>query len=198
MNTKSLNLKPSNVFFTSDLHFGHNNIIKYCNRPFENASEMDMALIENWNNTVPEDGIVFSVGDFAFTNIGHVTRILESLNGTIIMITGNHDRLVDKNRSTLLDSGLVHEIVPYKEITVQNQFICMFHYAGRVWNRSHHGSWLLYGHSHGTLSPFGKSVDVGVDSDVILGKTAYRPFTFDEIKSFMDTRSTDGESKGDL
>lgn len=185
-----MNLIPSKTFFTSDIHFGHKNIIKYSNRPFSNVEEMDEALINNWNSIVPKDGVVFSLGDFAFCKIGRIVEIIKQLNGKIVMVGGNHDAEIWKNRSMLLDSGYVQEITPYREITVEGQFICMFHYGCRVWNKSHRGSWLLYGHSHDSLPPLGKSVDVGVDSTPIFGKALYRPFSFYEIRDFMNRRNT--------
>lgn len=180
-----MNLLPEKTFFTSDIHFGHKNIIKYSNRPFANVDEMDATLISNWNSVVPKDGVVFSLGDFAFCKIGRIIEILSQLNGKVVMVGGNHDAEIWKNRKMLLD-GYVEEITPYREVTVGNQFICMFHYGCRVWNKSHRGSWLLYGHSHNSLPPLGKSVDVGVDSTPILGYAAYKPFSFYEVKDFMD------------
>ena len=66
-------------FFTSDTHFGHSNIIKFCNRPFKNAEEMDRVLIENWNNKVPEDGLVFHLGDFGWGGYQEYKKIRESI-----------------------------------------------------------------------------------------------------------------------
>ena len=56
---------PEHTFFTSDTHFGHENIIKYCNRPFTSTEEMDKALISNWNKVVKPEDTVFHLGDFA-------------------------------------------------------------------------------------------------------------------------------------
>ena len=68
------------LFFTSDPHFGHTNIIKYCNRPYENAKEMNESLIENWNRVVPEDGVVFCLGDFAMnTSTKQTQDILDKI-----------------------------------------------------------------------------------------------------------------------
>lgn len=179
-----------NNWFTSDLHYGHSNIIKYCNRPFKNKEEMNEMLIANWNAVVNENDDIYSLGDFAFGKIGYIKSILTRLKGNIHMITGNHDEEILNHKDALINEGLVLEIVPYKEILVNGQFICLFHYGARVWNRSHKGSWLLYGHSHNSLPPYGKSVDVGVDSTSILkGRTEYRPYSFAEVAKFMDTRS---------
>lgn len=78
----------SKLFFTSDTHWHHEAIIGFCKRPFKSVEEMDKVLIENWNNTVPKDGIVFHLGDFAW---GNNWNIRNELNGEIILITGNHD-----------------------------------------------------------------------------------------------------------
>lgn len=183
-----MQFQASKTKFVSDLHFGHKNILKYSNRPFANFEEMDDALVNNWNSVVAPGDTVFSLGDFSMKPIGYVKGILSRLNGNIHMITGNHDEEIQKKSKTLLEEGFVKEITSYKEITIGGQFICLFHYGMRVWNKSHYGSWLLYGHSHGNLPPYGKSVDVGVDSDAVLGRKEYRPLTFDEIKAFMDRR----------
>ena len=79
------------IFFTSDTHFCHKNILKYCKRPFSTIEENDEELIRRWNEKVPEDGLVFHLGDIAFGNKEKVNEILNKLNGTIILIIGNHD-----------------------------------------------------------------------------------------------------------
>lgn len=181
-----MQLTETNTFFTSDVHLNHKNIIKYSNRPFNSVEEMNETLIKNWNKKVKPTDYIFQLGDFAFSKIGQLIEILNRLNGKIFCIEGNHDSVITENKELLLDMGLVEEITPYKEIRVGNQFICLYHYGGRVWNKSHRDSWQLYGHSHGNLPPFGKSVDVGVDAKFVLnGKTEYRPYSFYEIKDFM-------------
>jgi calcineurin-like phosphoesterase family protein len=77
------------VFLISDTHFGHNNIIKYCNRPYENVDEMDSALIKNWNSVVGPNDKVYHLGDLTM-NPKHLW-IMDHLNGTKILIKGNHD-----------------------------------------------------------------------------------------------------------
>lgn len=83
--------KGDKIFFVSDTHYGHSNIIGFCKRPFENVEEMDKKLIDNWNNKVPKDGIVFHLGDFAWGGFNFWKKIREQLNGDIILIKGNHD-----------------------------------------------------------------------------------------------------------
>lgn len=87
-------------FVTSDLHLGHTNIIKYCDRPFKSLQHMNETLIERWNSRVGDDDVIYHIGDFCFRNSydgDKGTRItakewLERLNGRIILIKGNHDK----------------------------------------------------------------------------------------------------------
>lgn len=81
------------VFFTSDCHFDHANIIKYCSRPFESADEMNRQLILNWNKVVQWDDTVFILGDFCFGQKTRWEKILPQLNGNKYLILGNHDKL---------------------------------------------------------------------------------------------------------
>lgn len=80
------------IFFTSDPHYYHGNIINYCKRPFSTIEEMNEALITNWNKVVSKEDLVYIVGDFGFGSRKMLRKILERLNGTKILIIGNHDR----------------------------------------------------------------------------------------------------------
>lgn len=178
--------------FTSDVHFHHKNIIKFCNRPFASIEEMNEKLIRNWNEVVAPQDIVWQLGDFSFASIEKTESILHQLNGEKYAVLGNHDKEIIRNRRRLLDNGLFKEIVSYKELKIEGTQVNLFHYAGRTWNKSHHGSYLLFGHTHNDLPPYGRSVDVGVDSTAILGHAVYRPFSFEEIKRFMDKQEIIG------
>lgn len=170
-------------FFTSDLHFGHANIIKSCNRPYGNVGEMDKALEKNWNDKVTPKDNIYIVGDLAFyKEKPPIANLVRKLNGHKYLIYGNHD-----NPSWMKDIGF-EQVRNYMEITIPDeaanrgkQHIVMFHYAMRVWNKSHYGAWHLYGHSHGTLpdDPNTLSIDVGVDSH------GYAPVSYEEIKAIM-------------
>lgn len=81
----------SKVYFTSDTHFYHSNIIGFCKRPFKNVEDMNETLIENWNRVVSQDDIVFHLGDFCMGGSHEWTKILNRLNGKIYLILGNHD-----------------------------------------------------------------------------------------------------------
>jgi len=174
----------SKTFFCSDLHLGHNNIIKYCNRPFANAYEMDNALIHNWNSVITPDDVVYYLGDFCFSPRGVDEKVAENylrrLNGHIHFIKGNHDKPASKIYTQF---SSFHNC--YLEIAVEGQDITLCHYALRVFNKSHHGSWHLYGHSHGTLpdDPNSLSFDVGVDCH------NYFPISLDQVKKIMSKKT---------
>lgn len=175
-------------FFTSDTHFGHKNIIKFSNRNFQTIEEMDTALIKNWNAIVSPNDYVYHLGDFAFCSIERVESILSQLNGNKQFIFGNHDKVIRSNSQRLLDKRLFMSTNNALEIYWNKTMFYLHHYGCRVWNKSHYGSIHLYGHSHGSLPPHGKSVDVGVDAPFITGKPEYRPYSAEEIIRYMNTR----------
>ena len=80
-----------NTWIISDTHFGHENIIKYCNRPFSSVEEMDARMIKLWNNVVKKNDIVYHLGDFGVGNKEYISKIVSKLNGRIFLILGNHD-----------------------------------------------------------------------------------------------------------
>jgi len=192
--------KIKKIWFTSDTHFGHRNIIRFANRPFKDENHMDEELIRQWNAVVDEDDDVYHIGDVSLSSDKKTLHILNRLNGNIHLITGNHEKSVLKNAACrdrfvwikgihelYVDTGEVNFEVPTKN---KQQMIVLCHYGMRVWNKSHHGSWMLYGHSHDSMEheEWGRSMDVGVDSAYrILG--VFRPFSFDEISKIMATRS---------
>ena len=166
------------TWFTSDTHFGHKNIIKYSNRPFETKEEMDFKMIENWNKRVGRADTVYHLGDFCFMDEQSGHSILNRLNGKKHLIIGNHDKAGTRLKGW-------ESISHYKEVSIDGQFIILCHYAMRVWNKSHHGSWMLYGHSHGSLpdDPNALSFDVGVDCH------NYQPINMDEIRRIMKKKT---------
>jgi len=78
-------------YFIADTHFNHENIIKYCNRPFKNTKEMNGYIMEKWNSVVSSNDIVYHLGDVGFGNTEELKKLIESLNGTKILVRGNHD-----------------------------------------------------------------------------------------------------------
>lgn len=177
-----------NTWFVSDTHWGHANIIKYSNRPFADVDEMNEALIKNWNAQVKQGDTVWHLGDFAFMPIKNFKSVLWRLNGNINVVLGNHDKVITQNHHELIQQGRIVSIQSYAELKVGGHFIVLFHYGQRVWNKSHHGAIHLYGHSHGSLPPFGLSVDVGVDCKEVTPE--YRPVSLDEVVQYMDKRKS--------
>lgn len=174
------------IWFTSDTHFGHENIIRYANRPYENVTDMNLSLIKAWNSVVKPQDTVYHLGDIAMgtsKSPESLKHIIDTLHGEKIFILGNHD-----NKKVLSDIGI--KTYPLYEMSHQKQKIVLCHYAMRIWHHSHKGTWHLYGHSHNGLEsvPYGKSMDVGVDAVAARG-LGYRPISFDEVKLIMDARS---------
>lgn len=152
------------TFFIADTHFGHANIIRYCDRPFESKQEHDETLIANWNSLVQKQDTVYHLGDFGFGSPKWLMdKIASRLRGKICLIKGNHDKGVIKeplaNRFEIIKD--VHLIQTQKKN--QNIKIFLSHYAHLTWPFSNHGSYHLFGHSHSKLRGVGRSCDVGVD-----------------------------------
>lgn len=127
------------LFFTSDTHFNHANIIlpTYCNRPFKNVTEMNEKMIENWNRVVSKEDTVWHLGDFGF---GNIDNVVDRLNGIINIILGSHDKSIWSCRERF------DKITPMETINIGKRYITLCHYAMRVWPRSHYNTWHLYGH----------------------------------------------------
>lgn len=177
-----------NIWFTSDTHFSHNNIIKYCQRPMTNSVSMDEKIIANWNRVVARGDIVYHLGDFAFHRRKEdVEKILIRLNGQIHLVLGNHDHdPIRKAKGFASVSPLKDIKVRYTDKNGQEAFqeITLCHYAMKVWKHSGRGSWQLYGHSHGTLldDPNAFQMDVGVDAN------NFTPISFHQVKEVMEKK----------
>jgi calcineurin-like phosphoesterase family protein len=161
------------VFFTSDLHFGHHNIIAHCKRPFVGVNEMADGIIANINAVVTPKDDLYILGDVAFSD---PTPLVARINGRKHLIVGNHD----EPKKSKLHACAFQWIKDTYELRVDGQKIWLAHYPHRAWPGSHRGSWHLYGHSHGGMPPYGKSLDVGVDC------WDYKPVSFETIKARMD------------
>ena len=162
----TLNIEdPDKLFLTSDSHYGHFNICKYCHRPFQSRSEMDQTLIKNWNAVVPEDGIVVHCGDFMLPHnedIKEYNKYLNQLHGRVLLLRGNHDRAsldwVSDKLIAVRDQAMI--VVDGVKIFAQ-------HYPCAAFNGDYH----VYGHIH-TLAD---GTCYGIDGDVtkVMGKNTY-------------------------
>lgn len=145
----------SNIWFTSDSHFCHKNIIQYSNRPFSSVEEMNEAMIANWNKVVDKNDTVYHLGDFGFAKRDILLNIFNRLNGNKHLVEGNHD-----SDAVKLPWASKHDMY---ELKYKEKYYQLCHYPMRTWNKAFHGARSLFGHVHGTLKPFGFSCDVGVD-----------------------------------
>lgn len=171
-------MTKSNKFFTADHHFGHKAIIRYSNRPFANIWEMNQSLVDRWNEVVGKDDEVYHLGDLVFGSRKTLKHIIESLNGKIHLIKGNHDKNI---RGWVKD--LFASVSNYKEINMDKQKVVLCHFPFRTWNKSHYGAFHLHGHSHGSLGPEGTlRLDVGVDTN------DYYPYSWDQVRFILEPR----------
>lgn len=170
----------SNEFITSDTHFGHKHIIGAGCRPFKDVDEMDNELVRRWNAKVPKNATVYHLGDFAFLKPEMWFVLVGRLNGTICLISGNHDQRYLKKVQDCF-----RWIKPYHESkTDSGKKIVMCHYPLMTWNAAHYGAWMLHGHSHGNLFDSGTTrMDVGVDTH-----PNYEPYSFEEINERLGSR----------
>lgn len=164
-----------NIFFSSDQHFGHQNIIAFSSRPYDSVEEMDEALIANWNAMVGPDDLTRILGDLCMGKINHTLGHIGRLNGTKILIPGNHDKpwfgraagdqlkhyretYIRAGISQIIDTGAGHP-EPIMEIGGQVCKLSHFPYVGDSHEKAYgdkysayrpedDGGWLIHGHIH--------------------------------------------------
>lgn len=163
-----------NIFVTSDQHHGHAHVIRYCNRPFNSLDEMNETLITNHNSVVKSGDSVYHLGDFAFKT---PEVFLRRLNGRHILIKGNHD---DRKKCENAGFAWVKDVYGLK--VDKKYYFWLSHYAHRAWNKSNHGSFHCFGHSHGNMPDYGRSCDVGVDC------WNYFPVSLEEVVSRLSDK----------
>lgn len=152
-------------FFTiADTHFGHANIIKYCNRPFETVEEMDKALIKNWNETVSNEDTVLVLGDFGLGKKEYIASIVKQLNGKKILIMGNHDNWSEQ---TYRDMGF-HTVSRFP--ILWNDFYLLSHAPLNLSETTPYYN--LYGHVHNDS----RYIENATSKCVSAERVGYRPF----------------------
>lgn len=192
-------LSEEKVFFTSDLHLFHSNIIKYCERPFSNVDEMNDTLIRNWNNVVPEDGEVYILGDIGvwYGRNGIVDDVLNTyeykLNGKKHLILGNHDSHFNKHKLGKIFGFVTNRLEMNFDVANRKQFIVMDHYPMISWNKSFHGSWQLFGHIHTNKGQtFEKNRLITSQYDVGVDNNDYTPVSLKEIDVIITKQILNG------
>lgn len=176
------------VFFTSDTHFFHGNIIRLAGRPFSGVEEMNEALIENWNRVVPRDGIVFHLGDFAFGGEENWNAVLDRLKGEIHLVLGNHD--LQMARKAVMDRFA--EVTMQKIIRVDDRNIILNHCPMLCYSGEQRGQWQLFGHVHSGKFNSGSTdiqrmqylfetqYDVGVDNN------GFAPVPYEQVRRILE------------
>lgn len=196
----------ANIWFSSDWHRGHKNIVRgetewqdlsQC-RDFATLKDHDRRIIDNVNAHVKQEDILYFMGDWSMGGDEMVWKTRREINcDTIHFVGGNHDHFIRRNKILTTDRGLVNArnlFTSYQEILekeIRNQCIVMCHYAFRTWHKASRGSWMLHGHSHGSLREYGregspdlyKQIDVGIDTH-----PEFRPYHYDEIQAIMNNR----------
>lgn len=164
-------------FYTSDHHFYHHNIIKYCKRPFNNVQEMNERMIQDWNNVVTPEDEVYYLGDFAFCRPDQAVEILDRLNGKKHITFGNHDRQL-KSNTKFLQKFSWYTKDPMK-ITDGKYSLTLWHYRLPDFLQTRGGNFHLHLHGHehggGRRDMDGNIFDVGVDV------FPFKPVTLEEI-----------------
>ena len=170
-------------FFTSDHHFSHGSVLKFdMGRNFENVHEMNKHLINEWNSVVSEGDTVYHLGDLFWNKKAIITILNEYLNGDIVWILGNHDKLKDANKIKLA-CPKIKEITYYKELKRNNIHLVLMHYPIQEWNRKHYGSIHLHGHSHGKCPIMKNRVDVGIDN------IGYKPNLLEQLIEIVNKQN---------
>lgn len=183
------------MWFTSDLHFGHKNIIKYTQRQnfVSRVDEMNDWIIQQWNSYVKENDSVYHLGDFTLSkNIDLIKSWVSRLNGRLIFLNGNHDVWLRKYPEGELS------FFGYKEfslldtaITGKKKHVVMFHFPIEHWHWQHSGAWHLHGHCHGSIDVVNEKLyrlDVGWDAKLDGKNSNHRPIHWDEICIHMHNK----------
>lgn len=190
MKVKYTKEEAEHLFFTSDTHFDHKNIMRYCNRPFSSVEEMNNFLIKRWNVTVGPDDTVFHLGDVTFGGNTNLINYVSQLNGHIVLIKGNHDK---KLQQTICDKLFDYTC---QQLTLNIDGITVFlnHFPFLCFSGTYKTdkSIQLFGHIHSGPLSSGPDIDrfmkygalnqydVGVDNN------HYTPISWNQILEKLD------------
>jgi calcineurin-like phosphoesterase family protein len=214
--------KQSKVFFTSDIHFNHANVINYCNRPFANREEMNEHIIKVWNKTVKSQDEVYILGDFAL-NPNRAFEFVKRLNGTKYLVAGNHDacHIVHKKSAKFVqkyvDNGFDGVVDHLGNLRLKNGFNVLLSHLPYAHNTEYddrykdykphdNGEILLHGHLHGRYIKKGRQIDVSWDAhngkilsedDVIALINDPRDFIPSHLTDYYNNRPKDSRNSAD-
>ena len=167
------------IFYTSDLHFGHKNVLGFDKRPFNDIYEMDRVMIDLWNARVQKDDTVYILGDFCYHSEYTPDWYLSQLKGHKILIKGNHDKAIVNDPKALSYFDAVEKMLHLKD---GERHIFMCHFPIAEWNGYHRGTWHIYGHIHSRRDDtfeFMKARERALNAGCMINH--YMPATFDEL-----------------
>lgn len=206
-----------NIWFTSDTHFGHVNIVRGVStwldritqgreatkadiesfhnqtRDFKTVEDMNQTLIENINANVKENDILWHLGDWALGSQENVTRFRNSLRcQNVNLVLGNHDQHIAKKEELQMLFSSVHTAFGWpsygNKAKIGGERFLLCHFPMLIWDKHHHGTIHLHGHSHGSLKNPDyykrKVMDVGIDTH-----PEFRPYHIDEIYRIMNRKN---------
>lgn len=169
------------TWFTADLHLGHANIIRYCNRPFADVEAMNKGLVRRWNDAVGADDTVWVLGDVALGRMAETLLLVGRLAGRKVLLAGNHDRCwsgrgrragewADRYRDAGFDE--IHQGAVTLQIGTRDVLACHFPYRGDSQDEDRYleyrpadaGQWLVHGHVHDRWRQSDRMINVGVDA----------------------------------
>ena len=190
-----MKVQHDKVWFTSDLHFWHKNICKYCDRPYNSIEEMNQGIIDNWNSVVKEDDTVFLLGDMGFCGIEKLRTLMSQLKGKIYLIQGNHDS--DKVVGNLYREDIIKDFFKLIEVTITgdeecpDQDLTLCHFPMIDWYNKERGAWMIHGHQHQLPHMTSCSTahwDVGLDRNNLF------PVSFEQLKINITKQFINNES----
>lgn len=191
----------ADTYLTSDNHFWHANVIKYCNRPYYSVEEMNEAMIYNWNSVVKPEDTIYCLGDFSFA--GRSVELYSSrLNGNKILVPGNHDPIHPYNKhfkksakqgdslywkrfyeshgwTVLCEIGETLDIPNVAIVNLNHMPYDTVDPRYQDYLTHNDGKWLLCGHVHQNWKVKDRMINVGVDV------WNFTPINVDEISKII-------------
>lgn len=185
------------IFFTSDTHYGHKNLVKGTTawtdpsrcRDFKTVQEHDDFIVNQINSIVGQDDVLYHLGDWSFGGFDNIKRFRDRIIcSTVHLILGNHDHHIENNFQDCV--SYFQSVNHHLEIKIEGHHIVLSHWPMKIWNKSHKGSWQLHGHCHNNLQPDEwwtkskrderrRTMDVGLDTNDL------KPWSFDQISKIM-------------
>tara|TARA_R110000868_G_scaffold66014_5_gene196986 strand:- start:576 stop:1253 length:678 start_codon:yes stop_codon:yes gene_type:complete len=185
--------KKARLLVTSDLHFGHKNILSYCERPWSTKEEMNEGLVKLWNEQVNPEDVVYIIGDFSLSP-GAVRDYAHRLNGTKHLVLGNHDAPFEFDRRRKAANMREKYLKDFASVEMQGELtlkngikVLLKHFPYsldydqryRQHRMKDKGEWLIHGHLHSAYVKSGKQIDAGIDND-------FKLLTEDDIIKLMN------------